>query len=118
MNQTCKITVVVLCLLLTAGLRLQAGSDEEKWVILKARYTAVEGTNVEYGQGAIERNELEHREIAPSVWLIRVAVPADAAGWQRKLNASVDSKHGRFEVGQPTPDELRRVELGEITFQK
>ena len=31
--------------------------------VLKARYIAVEGTDVEYGQGAIERNELLHHPL-------------------------------------------------------
>ena len=86
--------------------------------ILKARYLAVEGTDIEHGQGAIERNELPHYPLEPVVWLIRVPRPADAAGWQKRLSASVDPALGSFRVEQPTADELRRVETGEIRFQQ
>ena len=87
-------------------------------MILKVRYIAVEGTDIEYGQGAIERNELEHSVLGTTTWLIRVAVPGDARAWDAKLNASVDPHHGCFHVEQPTEEELRRVKSGEITFQK
>lgn len=87
-------------------------------MILKVRYIAVEGTDIEYGQGAIERNELEHSVLGTSTWLIRVAAPADPRAWDAKLNASVDPNHGCFHIEQPTEEELRRVESGEIPFQK
>ena len=86
--------------------------------ILKARYVAVEGTDIEHGQGAIERNELPHSPLEPVVWLIRVAQPGDAAEWEKRLSASVDPALGSFRVEQPTADEVRRVETGEIRFQK
>ena len=87
-------------------------------MILKVRYIAVEGTDIEYGQGAIERNELEHSVLGSSTWLIRVAAPGDPRSWDAKLNATVDPNHGCFRVEQPTEEELRRVESGELAFQK
>jgi len=38
--------------------------------VLKARYIAVEGTDPEYGQGAIERNEVLHHPLPKLQWLI------------------------------------------------
>ncbi len=87
-------------------------------VILKARYHVNDGTDVEYGQGAIERTELPHREIEPCVWLIAVPSPAEADVWSRKLNEAVDPKHGSFAVERATPEEQRRVDSGEITLQQ
>lgn len=110
-----KIAAAILCLLV---FRLAAQTEEEKMMLLKVRYIAVEGTDVEYGQGAIERNELEHSVLGPADWLIRVAPPADSLQWNARLDASVDPKHGRFHVERPTDEELRRVESGEITFQQ
>ena len=86
--------------------------------ILKARYVAVEATDVEHGQGAIERNELPHVPLEPVVWLIRVPAPGDPAEWQRRLNGAVEASLGSFEVEQPTAEELCRVESGEIRFQQ
>jgi hypothetical protein len=86
--------------------------------VLKARYVAVEKTDIEHGQGAIERNELPHFPLDPVVWLIRVPAPADPAEWQRRLNAAVEPSLGAFEVEQPTSEELHRVEAGEIHFQQ
>jgi hypothetical protein len=90
----------------------------EDTCILKARYVAVEGTDIEHGQGAIERNELPHHPLEPVVWLIRVPRPGDAAEWQKRLSAAVDPALGSFRVEQPTADELRRIEAGEIHFQQ
>jgi hypothetical protein len=87
-------------------------------VILKACYTQVPGTDVEYGQGAIERCEVHHREIAPSVWLIAVDPPGDVAEWQTKLNANVDPKHGRFAVACAAEEEVEAVRSGKITLQR
>ncbi len=98
------------------GPRLAAGTEEKK-MILKVRYIAVKGTDIEYGQGAIERNELEHGVLDSSTWLIRIA-PSDPRSWEAKLNASVDPNHGCFLIEQPTEEELRGVESDEITFQK
>jgi len=87
-------------------------------VILKAHYTPVPGTDVEYGQGAIERCEVRHREIARSVWLIAVDPPGDAAAWQAKLNANVSPKHGRFTVECATEEEAEAVRSGKIALQR
>jgi len=87
-------------------------------VLLKARYTAVEGSNPEYAQGAIERNDLRHREIEHFVWLILVEAPGDGEEWQRRLNAAVDAKHGSFTVERASDDEAARVRSGEITLQR
>lgn len=87
-------------------------------VLLEARYTAVEGSDPEYAQGAIERYELPHREIERMVWLIRVSGPADVAGWTRNLNEAVDPQHGSFKVAPATDEQRRKVECGEVTLQK
>ena len=86
--------------------------------ILKAQYIAVEGTDIEHGQGAIERNELPHFPLGPVVWLIRIPQPDNPAEWERKLNAAVGRELGSFKVELPTAEELRRVEAGEIVFQQ
>lgn len=86
--------------------------------ILKARYIAMEGTDIEHGQGAIERNELPHFPLEPVCWLIRVPGPGDPAEWERKLNASIDRKLGTFQVEPPSAEDLRRVEAGEVAFQQ
>lgn len=85
--------------------------------LLKAVYSPVAGSDVEYGQGAIERQELAHREIARNVWLIRVE-EGTADEWQRRLSESAGKEHGSFKVTEPTDEERRRVESGEITLQK
>ncbi len=105
-------TAILILLLL-----LQTMNAYAEGTLLKAIYTPVPDSDVEYGQGAIERNELAHREITRNVWLIRVD-EGTAADWQRRLNAAVDPKHGSFRVTEPTDDERRRVESGEITLQK
>ena len=87
-------------------------------LLLKALYTQVPGTDPEYAQGAIERNELAHREIARFIWLIEVPEPGDLAAWKRRLNEAVDAKHGAFDVVAASDEERRRVECGEITLQK
>lgn len=71
---------------------------------LVAQYTAVPGTDPEYGQVAIEKCDVRHAEIARFVWLIEVSEP-DASEWQRKLNAAVDPSHGSFRVRSPTREE-------------
>lgn len=90
----------------------------EELCILKVRYRAAEGTDIEHGQGAIERNELPHHPLGPVVWLIRVPAPGDAEKWRRKLNDTVEPSLGSFDVEQPSADELGRVERGEIRFQQ
>jgi hypothetical protein len=87
-------------------------------VLLEARYTPVPGSNPEYAQGAIERNDLRHREIEPFVWVILVDAPADPAEWQRKLCASVDPKHGSFTVRPATAEEEEALRAGNITLQR
>lgn len=90
-------------------------SDHE---LLKALYTATPGSDPEYAQGAIERNELPHREITTFVWLIRVSAPASTSEWNRRLNEAVAPEHGSFRVVEATPEEKRQVESGEITLQQ
>ena len=87
-------------------------------VLLKAHYTQVKDSDPEYGQVAIEKNELPHREISHFVWLIQVPSPGDPSAWERKLNDAVDPKHGSFRVTPATPEEQRKVDSGEITLQK
>ncbi|HEV7488092.1 MAG TPA: hypothetical protein VGQ65_20660 [Thermoanaerobaculia bacterium] len=84
--------------------------------VLKARYIAVEGTDVEYGQGAIERNELLHHPLPHLAWLI--VADATPAALQSKLNAAVDPKHGSFVVECASEDEERAVRSGKITMQR
>jgi len=96
-------------------------SDERcDFVLLKATYTPVEGADPEYGQGAIERNELQHREIERFVWLVLIDpdAPTDPISWQHRLNDAVDPKYGSFTVGPATEEEWERVRAGEITFQR
>lgn len=87
-------------------------------VLLKARYTPVDKADPEYGQGAIEKNDLPHREISRFVWLIQVPAPGDAKEWQGKLNAAVAPEHGSFVVTAATLEEQQLVDCGEITLQK
>ncbi|HXG57467.1 MAG TPA: hypothetical protein VNL91_00395 [Thermoanaerobaculia bacterium] len=105
-------SVILICILTTPAMA------DQQWTIHRVSYTPVEGTDVEYGQGAIERNELVHAPLGPVTWLIRVACGDDAASWEKKLNASVDPKHGSFRVGPPSAEEMRKVERGEIRFQQ
>jgi hypothetical protein len=86
--------------------------------LFKAIYLPAPDADPEYGQGAIERNELAHREIERFVWLIDVPPPADAGEWQCRLNAAVDSNHGSFRVIEATAEEKKKVESGEITLQR
>jgi hypothetical protein len=87
-------------------------------VLLKAHYTQVAGSDPEYAQVAIEKNDLPHREIARFVWLIQVPAPGDPDEWERRLNASVDAKHGSFRVARASPEEQRLVDSGEVTMQQ
>ncbi|MGH9456095.1 MAG: hypothetical protein ACRD2J_00450, partial [Thermoanaerobaculia bacterium] len=104
----------VLCLL---SLQPIAFGEERKMVVLEVRYVPNPGTDIEHGQGAIERNELEHCPLTHVEWLIRVPAPGDPAEWRRRLDASVAEGAGRFEVKPPTAEALRRLEAGECTFQ-
>jgi hypothetical protein len=87
-------------------------------VILRVCYSPVEGTDVEYGQGAIERNELAHAPLTDTTWLIRVDEPSDPREWEKRLNASVDAKHGAFAVEPASAEERARADRGEIRFQQ
>jgi hypothetical protein len=87
-------------------------------LLLKALYTPVTGTDPEYAQGAIERNDLAHREVVHFAWLIEVPEPGDAAQWRARLNETVDAAHGSFDVVPASEDERRKVECGEITLQR
>jgi hypothetical protein len=87
-------------------------------VLLKARYIPVAGTDIEYGQGAIERNELSHHPMNDREWLFLVDLPGDPPTWQAKLNATVDPKHGSFVVECPSAEEEEQVRSGRITMQR
>lgn len=108
-------TTVLLSLSLLMTTNAAATQDR---TLLEATYTPIEGSDREYGQGAIERNELAHREIRPNVWVIRVPDEEGPATWAKRLNAAVDSKHGSFRVVEASDEERRGVESGEITLQK
>lgn len=107
--------ITILLLLALHAPKAAAMQDD---VLLKARYTIVQGTDPEYGQGAIERNELLHHPLPHLQWLILVPTPGDAADWQAKLNATVDPKHGSFTVEHASGEEERAVREGKITFQR
>jgi len=85
-------------------------------VLLKARYTSVPGTDPEYAQGAIERNELAHREIEQFVWVFEAEGSPEE--WERRLNGTVDPMHGSFTVECATADEEAGVRDGTITLQR
>jgi hypothetical protein len=86
-------------------------------MILRISYAPIDGTDVEYGQGAVERLQLAHAPLTDRTWLIRVDDP-DLAAWQRRLDEAVDPRHGSFTVETPAPEDLARVEGGEIRFQQ
>jgi hypothetical protein len=111
----------VLCILyLTAATthEVDAMPNDAHDVLLKARYTAVKDSDPEYAQGAIERNDLRHREIEHFVWLVLVDAPGDPVEWQKKLNASVDGPHGSFVVARASPEEEEQVRSGKIALQR
>ena len=92
--------VLILCLLL------------QESTILKMTF---HGTDRELAQGAIERLELEHREIEARVWLIRVesGTPEE---WARRLTSVLPE--GKF-TGEPgSAEEIDRIRRGEIVLQK
>ena len=100
--------------MLTILLLLALHAPEDS--VLKARYIAVEGTDVEYGQGAIERNELLHHPLPHLTWLIVADVNPDDL--QAKLNAAVDPKHGSFVVECASEEEEAGVRSGKIAMQR
>jgi hypothetical protein len=109
LNSRCTNQSMLTILLLLA---LHAPEDS----VLKARYNAVEGTNPEYGQGAIERNELLHHPLPHLEWLILTDItPAEL---QSKLNAAVDPKHGSFVVECASEEEEKAVRSGKIAMQR
>ncbi|MEO8034702.1 MAG: hypothetical protein ABI837_09735, partial [Acidobacteriota bacterium] len=104
-------------ILLSLSLVMTTTKPETKdRTLLEATYTPIEGSDREYGQGAIERNDLAHREIRPNVWVIRVPDDDGPATWTQRLNAAVDSKHGSFRVVEASDEECRGVESGEIAL--
>jgi hypothetical protein len=109
-----RIIVSILAVLLVTA----AASTHQDLTLLKAIYTPANDSDREYGQGAIERNELAHREIERNIWLIRVPDEAGPAAWQQRLNESVAREHGSFRVVVASEDERKRVESGEITLQQ
>jgi hypothetical protein len=84
--------------------------------VLKVRYIAVEGTDPEYAQGAIERNELLHHPLPHLTWLIVAEGTPDE--WQTKLNATVDPKHGSFVVECASEEEETAVRSGKVPMQR
>lgn len=100
--------------MLTILLLLALHAPEDS--VLKARYIAVEGTDPEYGQGAIERNEVLHHPLPHLTWLI--VAEGSPEDWQAKLNASVDPKHGSFIVTCASEEEEAAVRSGKITMQR
>jgi hypothetical protein len=87
-------------------------------MLLEATYTQVKDTDPEYAQVAIEKCDVRHARIANFVFVIEVPSPADPVEWQRRLNAAVDVKHGRFAVGRATPEEEEAVRSGRVTLQR
>lgn len=108
----------VYCLIALMMFTSSSTIAESDKVLLKAIYTPVKDTDPEYGQVAIEKNELPHREIERFVWLIQVPAPGDPEHWRRELNAAVDRKHGSFRVTAASAEEQQKVESGEITLQQ
>lgn len=100
--------------MLTILLLLALHAPEDS--VLKARYIAVEGTDPEYGQGAIERNEVLHHPLPDLRWLI--VAEGSPEEWQAKLNASVDPKHGSFIVECASEEEEAAVRSGKIAMQR
>ena len=86
--------------------------------LLQARYTAVEGSDPEYAQGAIEKNDVAHAEVAHFVFVIQVDANASCEEWQQKLNAAVDARFGSFRVEPATADEESAVRAGSVTLQR
>jgi len=100
--------------MLTILLLLALHAPEDS--VLKARYIAVEGTDPEYGQGAIERNELLHHPLPDLAWLI--VAEGSPEEWQAKLNASVDPKHGSFVIECASEEEEAAVRSGKVAMQR
>jgi len=107
------------CFLLLPLISHEARSmDRSTSSLLKACYTAVKGTDPEYAQGAIERNEVAHREVQHFVWLLQVEPPGDIQEWARRLNDAVTPEHGSFVVERASPEEEELVRTGKVVLQK
>ena len=100
--------------MLTILLLLALHAPEDS--VLKARYIAVEGTDPEHGQGAIERNEVLHHPLPHLTWMI--LADDTPASLQSKLNASVDPKHGSFVVECASEEEEAAVRSGKMPMQR
>jgi hypothetical protein len=87
-------------------------------VLLEATYTQVKDTDPEYAQVAIEKCDVRHARVGNLVFVIEVPTPADPGDWQRRLNAAVDVKHGRFTVRRATAEEEEAVRSGRLTLQQ
>ena len=108
-----RISAIILALVVCAP---PAFSSEG--TLLKAFYTAINNSDPEYGQVAVEKTELPHREVEHFVWLILVPDPPEPLHWQRKLNAAVDPRHGSFRVTRASAEEERLVAAGKIKLQR
>ena len=100
--------------MLTILLLLALHAPEDS--VLKARYIAVEGTDIEYGQGAVGSTELLHHPLPHLTWLI--LADGTTAELESKLNASVDPKHGSFVVECASEEEEKAVRSGKVTMQR
>ncbi len=87
-------------------------------VLLKAHYRQVPGTDPEYAQGAVEKNDLAHREIVTMVWLILVEEPGHPDDWRHRLESVTDPKHGSWTVERASAEEVEAVRSGRIMLQK
>lgn len=110
-----SIAIAVCCVMLAVS---GEAAERKQMIVLHAIYSPGPGTDPEHGQGAIERNELEHCPLGATEWLIRVPEPADTGRWQRQLDESVSDRAGTFEVRDATPEELQGVSRGDYRFQK
>lgn len=115
MKRVIAYVIITLIIIMSASAKENTAPRD---LILKARYYPAAGSNVEHGQGAIERNELWHREIEYCVWLIRVEWPGNPREWEKKLTETVYDRNGTFTVEHATAEERRLVESGAIKLQK
>lgn len=86
--------------------------------VFVARFHLKPGAEVEYAQGAIERNELRHREIERNVWVFVTEEFVGASEWERRLNSALPPEIGRFEVSEADEELKSRVRSGEIQLQQ
>src|SRR5258706_16090772 len=83
-------------------------------VLLKAHYRQVPRTDPEYAQGAVEKNDLAHREVEPMTWLILVDEPADPDDWRHRLDSVTDPKHGSWSVTRASAEEVEAGGAGKV----